>query len=436
MKDNLIKVMNEIDKIAEALDIEISEFGERAMRALVLSTGYSYTKDAVDDPRVTYRRALNLKVGIAVATVFEMMNTTTIPKEQFLEDTTTSYMRLSGMSALDQVHRKNETKGLVTLYLKRIENLGLITYKTINGVRHVKIEPEIGSCSFASIMNPESMTRTPYMKAMAQTIGSMALVDRDQNKWTSKEITDEVQDRLQKIKGDGRLLTRKIPDIFFIKNIAPFHIEKNVPFYDNLEDGNLIILPTFPEPGTILNSKLDKLSKRLHTPLICEEIAFEYFGETELTRLTSGHNPVLIQIGTGSNTMYFNRNEKDIRAMADFLKSPLSKFYPRQGTMTQSLIEIQSKLGYIDYNGSAVEKVIQGVLEQKIAENDYESTQEREVISVLHSRLKLIRLNEDKYFVPVINAESLLKELKGYCNLSKISTKPISNILTDKGEGK
>ena len=87
-------------------------------------------------------------------------------------------------------------------------------------------------------MNPESMMRPPYMKAMAQTIGAMALVDKDQDQWSIKEITDTVQDKLQAIKGDGKLLTRRVPEIFNIKNIAPFHINKNVPFYDNLDDGN------------------------------------------------------------------------------------------------------------------------------------------------------------------------------------------------------
>lgn len=432
MKEKLEKVTKEIEKIADAFDIQSSEFGERAMRALILSTGYTYTEDAEDDPRITYRRSLNLKVGIAVASVFEMMRKNTIPKDEFLESTTLAYMRLSGMSALDLIHKKGATKGLVTLYLKRIEKLGLVSYHNISGRSHVKIEPDIGSNAFATIMNPESMMRPPYMKAMAQTIGAMALVDKDQNQWSIKEITDTVQDKLQNIKGDGKLLTKRPPDIFNIKNIAPFHINKNVPFYDNLDDGNLIILPTFPEPGTTSNDKLYKLSKRLHTPLIGSEIAFEYFGETELRRLTSGHNPGLIQIGTGCNTLYFHRDKKDIRSIADFLDAPLSKFFPKQGLMTQALIEIQSKLGYLDYNGSDVEKSIQRVIERKIKENDYENTKEREVISVLHNRLKLIRLNPDKIFEPADNQEPLLKELKGYCNLSKISTRPVSQMLLNK----
>ncbi len=432
MREKLSKVMGELEKLAYSLDIDPQEFGQRAMRTLTFSTGYEQTKSANLEytRKIAYRRALNLKVGMAAASVFEISNTDTILKEEFIDRTTDSYMRLSGLRPLEQFDKKNAIKGLVTSYLSRIEDLGLISYKRINNESHVKIEPEISSCAFASIMNPESMMRPPYMKAMAQTIGAMSIVDRDQNKWTVDEISDEVQDRLQSIKGEGRLKTRRTPFSFNLKNIQPFHVENNVHFYADSDDENLIILPTFPEPGTVTNDDLNGLVKKLHTPLISSEIAIEKFGITELQRLTTGHNPLLIQIGTGNNTIFFYRDEKNIKSISDFLGTPLSKFMPRHGVITQALIEIQSKLGFIDFNGLEVEKVIQRVLERKIKENNYASTKEREVVVLLYDRLRLININDDKIYEPVDNAEGLLKELKGYCNLLNICSRPTSEFLT------
>jgi len=413
--------MGEIEKISNALNMTKEDFGQRVMRTSVLSTGYSSTKEAIDFRRVSYRRTLNMKVGIAVADVFETSNKNELPKYEFLDRVIRAYMRLCGIPYIERANKRSEVKALIEGYLKRLKDLGLISVSIKNRQKYVKMEPELGSSAYAMIMNPESMLRSPYIKAISQTIGSMALVDQKQNSWTIPEISDYIQDSL--VNG-GIIKNYKPTYLFSAQNIEPFHVAKRVQFYSDLED-KLIILPTFPRPGTI--TQLTDLD----TPLVNNELAFEIFGIQGINDLTTGMNPPLIPIATGDSTVYFHRNDSHINAFQKHLGMPLSKFIPKQGIALRSLSEIQSKLGKDHYNGIKVASIIQKIIEGDVKEGSYESDMEREIVTVLYARLGFIDLNEKRVFRPIPKMQSHLSYLKGLCDIKNPTTRPIADITTE-----
>ena len=79
------KIVPEFEKISSALDMELSEFGQRAMRATILATGYKQTQEAEDDARVAYRRALGIKAGIATAAVYNAREEEIVRRDDFFE---------------------------------------------------------------------------------------------------------------------------------------------------------------------------------------------------------------------------------------------------------------------------------------------------------------------------------------------------------------
>jgi len=419
--EKLNELMNKIDKISDAFKMTKEDFGQRAMRASILSTGYSGTKDALDFRRVSYRRALNMKVGIAVADVFETSRRSELPKDEFMDRVALSYMRLCGIPFIERDDRKSEVRALIESYLARLKDLGLISTIIKERQKYIIMEPELGSSAYAMIMNPESMLRSPYIKAISQTIGSMALIDQKQKGWTVGEISDFVQDCMVT---KGIVKNYKPTYLFSAQNIEPFHVNKRVQFYSDIDD-RLIILPTFPKPGTVTS-----LSD-FNMPLINKELAFELLGLQGIYDLTSGPNPALIPIAAGDSIMYFNRNDEHINAFKDHLGVPLSKFIPRQGAALRSLSEIQSKLGIDHYDGTLVASIIQRIIEGEVKEGSYTDAVEREVVTVLYARLGCIEPNEQKIFQPILKMRAHLSYLKGLCDIKNPTARPIADITTE-----
>jgi hypothetical protein len=419
---NLERFMEDIEKISDAFNMSKDDFGQRAMRTSVLSTGYAGTKDALDYRRVSYRRTLNMKVGIAVADVFETSQQNELPMEEFMNRVIPAYMRLCGIPFIERENRRSEVKALIESYLERLIELGLISISNKNQQKYVTMMPELGSSAYAMIMNPESMLRSPYIKAISQTIGAMALVDKKQNSWTVKEISDLVQDSMIR---KGIIKNWKPTYLFSAQNIEPFHVSHKVQFYSSLEE-KLIILPTFPKPGTV--TQLTKLDM----PLINKELAFELFGLQGINDLTSGPNPPLIPIATGDSTIYFHRNDAYINAFKDHLGAPLSKFIPQQGIALRSLSEIQSKLGKDHYDGIRVASIIQKIIEGGIKEGSYQSNPvEREIVTVLYARLGFIQPNDQGIFQPIERMKPHLSYLRGLCDIKNPTARPIADITTE-----
>jgi hypothetical protein len=415
--------IREIEKIADAFDMTTDDFGQRAMRTSVLSTGYASTKDAIDFRRVSYRRTLNMKVGIAVADVFEISDSNVLQFDEFISRVSRAYMILCGIPFIERENRRSEVKAVIEKYLERLIALGLVSIFHQKNQKFVKMEPELGSSAYAMIINPESLLRGPYIKAISQTIGAMSIVDKKQNNWTIKEISDYVQDSMVT---KGIVKNYKPTYLFSAQNIEPFHVSKNVQFYSQQED-KLIILPTFPRPGTI--KQLDSID----TPLIDKELAYEILESDGINRFTSGVNPPLIPIATGDSTLYFHRNDVFINAFKEHFEVPLSKFIPKQGIALRALSALQSKLGSRDYDGPKVASIIQKIFEGGMKEGKYDSYLEKEVATVLFARLGFIEPDKDGVFRPINKALKHLKYLRGLCDIKNPVTSPIAKIVTSEG---
>jgi hypothetical protein len=427
MASKLQNVMKEVEKLSDALDIDKDEFGQRAMRTSILSTSYRTTEDAVDKSKIQYRRGLSLKAGIAVAEVFETLpdqNEGQLPFDEFIDRTTTAYMRITGMPASDAYTRYSEVKGIVMSKLARSIDLGQITRLEKNGVKLVKIIPEVGSTTFAMLMNPETMLRSPYVKAMAQTIGGMAIVDGEPSKITKAELSSTVQDKLHTA---DLLQITKTPAVFNAQNIEPFHQHNKVPFYSEVDD-KLFILPTFPAPGNQPDavSGLPALASR--------ELAFTLLPYTDLNDLVNGFNPPLTTFRSGGVEFYYNRHFRYVQDLAELLGTSLSKYLPRNEGVFRALDELQSRLGPEFGDGVKVASIIRRIRDENPKDADLQGLEKR-IVGLLFLKLGLIfRTPEGVYKAKDGPSRTILKSLEALCNVISPTGLVLSRMATREGE--
>jgi len=411
-------IMKEVEKIANALDMDKEDFSQRAMRTTVLSTSYIGTKDALEKTKVNYRRALNLKLGIAVAEVFESFGGV-LPLDDFLEKTTTAYMRITGIPILERQDRRSEVKGLVTLKLQRSIELGQIYIYTEENQKFVKIFPEVSSTTFAMLMNPESMLRSPYVKAMAQTIGSMALVDANPRKMSRRDLASTVQDNLN---SHHLLEVIKPVNIFSVMNIEPFHQHNKVPFYSEYDD-KLFILPTFPATGN--PSSLASVPA-----LVSKELAYELVEYGTLEDLVSGLNPSLITMRHGDNIFYFNRQAKYIEDLEKLLGTKLSKYLPKNESALATLGELQSKLGKDFGDGTKVSQLIDLILKNGVKDVDLDEFGKR-MMGPLWMRVGLVSRSQDGIYQPTDSrTRTILNRVAGLCDVVNPVGHVVSRMVT------
>lgn len=419
MVTHIRRVVAEVEKLAGALDLPPSEFGQRAMRTSILSTSYNNTRDAIDKSKISYRRALNLKLGTAVAEVFETLPLDSegeIQFDSFLERTINAYMRLCGIPFIERYFRQAEIRGQVLIKLERTKALGQIETFTRSNQKFVKILPEVSETAFAMLMDPESMLRSPYVKAMAQTIGAMAIVDGSPERLTQSELASSVQDGLNK---HHLLEAIKPAYAFAAKNIEPFHQKNKVGFYSD-KDGRLFILPTYPRTGSTTFSQSD-------LPVILNaELAFEHLGSKGVRELTGGLNPPLVPMTSGDRNFYFNRHSRYMKELETLLGASFSKFIPKNETALAALNALQSKLGKEFGDGRRVSRFIDSALRGSLKESDLHDFDKR-VMSVLMINLGLIKEESDNIYVPADDrSHSILEKLKALCSI----TDPIGPIFS------
>lgn len=409
-------VLKEVERLSDALNMQSREFGQRAMKTSILSTSYSNTEEALDKSKISYRRALNLKLGISIAEVFETLPIEAngeMPFEDFLDKTINAYMRLCGIPFSDRYFKQAAIRGQVLLKLNRARELGQIKILARVDKKFVKILPEVSDTAFAMLMDPESMLRSPYVKAMAQTIGAMALVDMSPERLSKSELASTVQDSLNK----RHLLEAIKPAYqFSAKNIEPFHQQNQVGFYSD-NNGKLFILPTYPTTGHSTFSPRD-------LPIIMNaELAFEYLDRKTLSSLTKGLSPPLVSMNGGENKFYFNRHSRYMKELEELLGAKFSKFLPQNETALAALNALQSKLGKDFGNGIEVSRIIDSVMRHKLKESDLKEFDKR-VMSTLIIKLGLVGESGGIYVPADERSKAILEKVKALCNI----TDPVSPV--------
>jgi hypothetical protein len=433
MDTKLAKVIKEIQHIADCfagpeVKMDENEFGERIMAASVLATSYATTAQADDEGRVIYRRMNNLRVGVAAAAVYSLKGEQELPQNEFIDQAVKIYMAYEGIPLIDPNYmtRRLYSKAVIYSYLDRLFSLHLMSRSVSNGVRYIKLEPQISSYAYAMLMDPESTLRSPYLKAMAQTTGAMATVDKNQEKLTDREVADIVMDSLL-----GRVLeSSKSPWRFALQNIYPLHqIRNNVPFYSQREENKLIVLPTFPEPGAILPPS------KLITPLLSPDYAVEIFQPDELQKLTSGPNPALIKITSPSSghAVYFYHHDAVIQAYAKHFGVTPSRFTPEASVAIAIFSELQSKLSY-DFDPTKVSSTLGMFLEgDRVKVSELNDHVDRRIYSLLSVKNRIIEIDSGGYVKPIAGFKGLLKDVRELCNIRNVAFKSVAKVASEVG---
>jgi hypothetical protein len=407
MVNKVQRAIRAVEGVATALDMGIDEFSQRAMLTSILSTPYVGTSQAIEQHKVAYHRALNLKLGISVSQVFESYQNRFggyLPLDFFLDKTTNTYMRICGVPLIDRLSRRSEMKGQVVWKLQRSLEHGLISIDRKNNERIVRMFPDASSITFAMLMNPATMMKGTYVKGMAQTIGGMALVDKEQAKLTAHDLAAEVQDRLQ----SRHLLKNKKPaKTFAASHVDPFHKVKKVSFYSDIDE-RLFILPTYPVTGRTS-------SARRFPAIMSEELALE-INDGSLSDLTEGMNPTLITINSSDMTLYFNRDHQYIVSLEKLLGTKFNKYLPKNEPILSGFAEIQSKLGSLYGDGKRVADLIDDFLQNDVTESDLNDDFSKRLMIALVVRLKFVRHNEDGSYEMIEDERQVLQTIRDMCN--------------------
>lgn len=437
-KDKKIEEMiGKMGNIAEAFDIPLEEFSQRALTSNILSTNYAVLKSAAENSKIIYRRGINMKIGLAITQAYEVFGGENIPFDKFYDYVTRVFLRLDAVPAISYKEKRLYARQTISQRLKTFKDLGLVSTGTgSHSVKEISINPKISKATTAVLINPETMLRNPHIKAMAQTIGSMIKVDKEQGQLNVGEVSDYVQDSLI----SNRILeNRKSKVKFENQSIEPFSITNEVPFYSKNEDSNLLVLPTneLQVNDIRLMRFLDGMDKErgrklLRKSIISEGSLYSLVGDN-YHLLTNGENPLFIPMVYGRNKLFFNRIEPVINSLSDFFGVGLSRFIPSKNESINVYAILEKRL-FDEIEGPVISQALSDLLSDGLEEpsgNDKKSSNIREIIAALHFDAGLIEKDNkrNKVWVANENSRKIISDSRSLVNLTGLGIKHIAEIL-------